>query len=143
MTLSGWKKMPWAKASTRHSVWWKIGAFLFAVSGLLTLSLSVLYVIHPVRASGPSSNRVLNYQLRLTDPSGIPVADGTKNVKLSFYTAASGGVPIATDCGTTGTPVGRKVIVSGGIATVLIGDTAADSSHNCSDASAPNALSAT
>src|SRR3989338_8312047 len=64
-------------------------------------------------ASGPSSNRMLNYQLRLTDPSGIPVADGTKNIKISFYDAATGGTRVATDCGTVGTPVGRKVVLSG------------------------------
>jgi hypothetical protein len=94
-------------------------------------------------ASGPDSNRLLNYQLRLTDPSGIPVSDGTKNIKISFYDAASAGTRLATDCGTTGTPVARKVIFTNGIGTVLIGDTAAGGTTNCSDASAPNAIPAT
>ncbi|HTM68738.1 MAG TPA: hypothetical protein VL426_05565, partial [Candidatus Binatia bacterium] len=48
----------------------------------------------PVLASGPSSNRVLNYQLRLTSATGVPVADGNQNIKLTFYTAASLGTQL-------------------------------------------------
>ncbi|HSD12931.1 MAG TPA: hypothetical protein VLC10_05215, partial [Patescibacteria group bacterium] len=113
---------------------------MFALSGVAALLISVIYVARPTFASGPSSNRVLNYQIRLTDATGIPVADGTKDIKLSFYDAASGGTRLATDCGTTVTPVARKVVFTNGTGSVLLGDTGADGTHNCADASAPNAL---
>lgn len=119
----------------------KVGAFLFALCGVFTLGLAVMHVAKPLFASGPSSNRVLNYQIRLTDANGIPL-EGTQNVKLSFYTVASGGTPVHTDCGTTGTPVARKIVVAGGAGSVLIGDTAAPGATNCADASQPNAIPA-
>ncbi|MEY4745172.1 MAG: hypothetical protein RL272_1117, partial [Candidatus Parcubacteria bacterium] len=80
-----------------------------------------------VLASGPSSNRILNYQLRLTDNNGVPVADGTKNLKLTFYTLSSGGSQLYTACSSdgtaTGTPTAVVVTFTSGVATVLIGDT--------------------
>jgi len=124
---------------TAPSAHWKAGAFLFALCGLATFGLALFSVIEPSLASGPSSNRVLNYQLRLTNPSGVPV-NGTKNVKLVFYDAATGGTALHTDCGTIGTPVARKIVFSNGMGTVLIGDTAASGTTNCADASAPNSL---
>src|SRR5438477_5587101 len=93
-----------------------------ALAVLFLLILANLYVWMPTFASGPSNNRVLNYQLRLTDGSGIPVADGTQDIKISFYVADSGGTPVYTDCGLVGTPVGRKVIFTNGVGSVLIGD---------------------
>src|SRR5687767_1036718 len=94
-------------------------AALFALFPLLVSSLA--------HASGPSSNRVLNYQIRLTDSSGIPVANGTKNIKLTFFTAASGGTQLYTACSANGTPTGTPTAVvatfTNGTATVLIGDT--------------------
>src|SRR5687767_7985086 len=118
---------------------WHFGAFLFSLCGLAVFGLAVVSTIAPSFASGPSSNRVLNYQLRLTDTNGVPV-NGTKNVKLVFYDAATAGTALHSDCGTTGTPVGRKIIFTNGIGTVLIGDTAASGTTNCTDNSAPNSL---
>ncbi|MBI4457774.1 hypothetical protein HY633_02310, partial [Candidatus Uhrbacteria bacterium] len=65
------------------------------------------------------------------------------NIKISFYTASSGGSPVHTDCGTTGTPVGRKVVFTSGVGSVLIGDPNASGTTNCADASTPNALPTT
>jgi hypothetical protein len=80
-----------APRTARQKMAWLVGAFLFATSGLLTLLLASFSGPFATQASGPSSNRVLNYQIRLTDTSGVPVVDGIKNVKISFYDAASAG----------------------------------------------------
>ncbi|MBI4457896.1 hypothetical protein HY633_02950, partial [Candidatus Uhrbacteria bacterium] len=82
-----------------------VAALLFYFSGVATLFIAITGQINPAQASGPDSNRVLAYQLRLTDTSGTAVADGTKNIKIKFYTASTGGTPVHCDCGTTGTPV--------------------------------------
>ncbi|HSD11936.1 MAG TPA: hypothetical protein VLC10_00105, partial [Patescibacteria group bacterium] len=95
---------------------------------MFALTLSLSHFLAPALASGPSSNRILNYQLRLTDLTGIPVADGTKNIKLTFYTASVGGTQLYTTCaadGTaTGTPTAVVVTFTNSTGTVLIGDTA-------------------
>ena len=127
----------------RNDFWDRFGAFLFAILGIIALIAATQYIFRPATASGPSSNRVLNYQLRLTDASGIPVADGTKNIFIKFYDASTAGTMLHSDCDTTGTPVARKIIFTNGIGSVLIGDTTADSTHNCTDAAAPDALPAT
>jgi hypothetical protein len=93
-------------------------------------------------ASGPSSNRVLNYQIRLTDTAGNAVTNGTKGIKLTIYSAATGGTVLYTDCGTTGTPTARKAVFASGSASILIGDSAADAANRCADESAPNAIPA-
>ncbi|MBI4457837.1 hypothetical protein HY633_02640, partial [Candidatus Uhrbacteria bacterium] len=117
-----------------------LGAFLFYASGILTLFIAISGQVYPTHASGPDSNRVIAYQLRLTDTGGNPVADGTKNIKINFYTVSSGGSPVHSDCGTTGSPVARKVVFTNGIGTVLIGDTAASGTTNCVGGGAPNAI---
>src|SRR5512135_1976066 len=97
-----------------------VQVFVFVVSLLLSL-------VSPVLASGPSSNRILNYQLRLTDTNGIPVADGTKNLKFTFYTAATLGTQLYSACSSDGTPTGTPtaavVTFTNGQASFLIGDT--------------------
>ncbi|HTK04414.1 MAG TPA: tail fiber domain-containing protein [Candidatus Eisenbacteria bacterium] len=102
----------------------------------LLLSLLSLLVAAPARASGPSSNRVLNYQLRLSDASGIPVANGTKNIKLTFYTLASGGSQLYTACSAdgsaTGTPTAVVATFASGTSSILIG-----SALTCASGSSP------
>src|SRR5688572_9240811 len=100
----------------------KAGAFLFAFASLFSLFFTTFAL-----ASGPSSNRVLNYQIRLTDSSGIPVANGTKNLKLTFFTASSGGTQLYTACSAdgsaTGTPTAVVATFASGTSTILIGST--------------------
>ncbi len=60
------------------------GLFSRFVAFLFSFIFLVAPALNQVSASGPSSNRVLNYQLRLTDANGIAVADGTKNLKLTL-----------------------------------------------------------
>ncbi len=89
--------------------------------------LAVLLVASVALASGPDQNRILNYQIRLTDANGIAVPDGTTDIKLTFYTAASGGTQLYTACSADGSPTGTPTAVeatfTSGVATVLIGDT--------------------
>src|SRR5688572_30491727 len=100
----------------------KAGAFLFAFASLFSLFFTTFAL-----ASGPSSNRVLNYQIRLTDSSGIPVANGTKNLKLTFFTASSGGTQLYTACSADGSAPGTPTAVvatfASGTSTILIGST--------------------
>src|SRR5688500_7955522 len=100
---------------------------VFFALGVVTLLSHLSFLNSPVHASGPSSNRVLNYQIRLTDSSGIPVANGTKNLKLTFFTLASGGTQLYTACSADGSPTGTPTAVvatfASGTSTILIGST--------------------
>ena len=130
---------PELRPNKANSVFWrKLGAFLLAALGAGAFTVSTLYVMNPSRASGPSSNRILSYQMRLSDDNGIPV-DGTKDVILNFYVDPSTPTVLHTDCGTTGAPTARSVTFTSGVATVLIGDTSATT---CPGATNPNALPA-
>lgn len=78
-------------------------------------------------ASGPSSNRILNYQIRLSSATGVPVANGTQSIRLTMYTAAVAGTQLYTACSSDGTPTGTPTAVMAtflnGTSTILIGDT--------------------
>ena len=70
-------------------------------------------------------NKQINYQGKLTDGSGVSVADGSYNFKISLYTVASGGTPVWTARGTVGTPTARAVTLTNGMFSVMLGDTVA------------------
>lgn len=40
---------------------------------------------------------IMSYQGRLLTPSGVPVPDGSYNVRFNLYTASSGGTPVYTE----------------------------------------------
>jgi len=67
----------------------------------------------------------ISYQGKLTNTSGVAVADGNYNMVISLYTAATGGTPVWTARGTVGTPTTRSVSVTNGIFSIMLGDTAA------------------
>src|SRR3989344_3829162 len=101
----------------------KLGVVLFVVlASFLLVSAAV------VRASGPSSNRILNYQLRLTNSLGVAVPDGTKNLKLTIYDSSSGGIQLYTACSSDGsalgTPTAAVATFDGGTSSILLEDTA-------------------
>jgi hypothetical protein len=106
---------------------------------ILIISLIVLsggFDLSATSASGPSSNRLLNYQIRLTDISGNLISDGTYNLKLTVYDASSGGNQLYTVCSAdgsaTGTPTAVQVSMFSGVGSILIGDT----SNVCASGSA-------
>jgi len=82
---------------------WFLSAFMVLV-GLIWSQGSVA-------ASGPSSNRVLNYQIRLTDSSGIRVSDGVVELELTFYDSALGGSQLYTACSADGSATGVPTAV--------------------------------
>lgn len=81
--------------------------------------------------AAPGINRQVNYQGKLLTASGVPVADGTYSVKFSIYDAVSSGNRLWTAAGTTSTPSAVSVSVSGGLFSVLLGDT--DAGQNAFD----------
>ncbi|MBI2832104.1 MAG: hypothetical protein HYX79_07600 [Chloroflexi bacterium] len=67
-------------------------------------------------ASPPSGvPRVLDYQGRLTNPAGQPVADGTYSVQFSLYDAETGGNTLWSET--------QNVTLSGGLFNALLGST--------------------
>ncbi len=104
------------------------GLFGFAWSSLLLASLISGLFAKSVAASGPSANRILNYQISLTDTANFPVADGDKSIYLTIYDASTGGTQLFTACSVgaspTATPEAITATFVGGKTTILIGDTA-------------------
>ena len=68
--------------------------------------------------------KLLNYQARITDDSGVPVPDGNLNIWISVYDASSGGSCLYAMRGSCGTPSFKTVNVVNGVFSTLIGDTA-------------------
>lgn len=71
--------------------------------------------------------KLLNYQAKLVDSNGKPVADGNYNIKFTIYDAPTGGNCVYTargGCPPDGTPQARSVPVADGVLTVVLGDTA-------------------
>ncbi len=70
-------------------------------------------------------NEQFNYQGKLTDSGGAPVADGDYLMKFSLYTSSVGGSPFWTASGTTSAITSIPVSVNNGLFTVRLGDTSA------------------
>jgi hypothetical protein len=102
----------------------RVGVVLLSCVVLSAQLAGVLILPQTANAAVPA---ILNYQLRLTDSTGIPVPDGTKSVKLTIYDAAAAGNQLYTACATGGSPVGAPqfatLTFTNGVASVLIGST--------------------
>lgn len=70
-------------------------------------------------------NRQINYQGRLFDSTGVPVADGSYSIKFSIYNVESGGLLLWTASGTSFTPIGIPVTVTDGLFSLNLGDASA------------------
>src|SRR5690242_18270424 len=133
MVCVSWKKnchMSDLVCSSVHMTHRLKSTFLFLTrtllaGGLITVSLAFVFQTPALAAPGISSR--LNYQARLMDPSGFPVADGTYSVKFSLYDAPTGGTRLWTASGTLGAPTAISVSVQNGLFTVLLGDTGQNS----------------
>jgi YVTN family beta-propeller protein len=100
----------------------------------LTLLLGGLFLSSSAVLAAPQINNQINYQARLMDSSGFPVADGNYSVYLSLYDASTAGTRLWTATGTLATPTPLTVNVQNGLFTVLLGDTsAAGGSQNTLD----------
>src|SRR5688572_18867895 len=78
--------------------------------------------VEPTFAAAQINNQI-NYQARLMDASGFPVADGNYSIIFSLYDASTAGNRIWTAAGTLGTPTALTVNVQNGLFTILLGDT--------------------
>lgn len=77
----------------------------------------------PIAFAAPQINNQINYQARLMDASGFPVADGNYSIIFSLYDESTAGNRIWTAAGTLGTPTALTVNVQNGLFTILLGDT--------------------
>jgi hypothetical protein len=93
-------------------------------SFLLLPLLSISAYIYSQYAHAAITKEI-SYQGKLTNTSGVAVADGNYNMVLSLYTVSTGGTPVWTARGTVGTPTTRSVAVANGIFSIMLGDTAA------------------
>src|SRR5688572_2236273 len=80
------------------------------------------YIASPASASS-TVPKLLNYQARITNSSGVPVPDGNLNIWISVYDASSGGTCLYAMRGSCGTPSFKTVSVVNGVFSTLIGDT--------------------
>ncbi|MDD5397231.1 MAG: hypothetical protein PHW24_04205, partial [Candidatus Moranbacteria bacterium] len=100
-----------------------------SIAKLVVLFLAILiggvFLLGNFSQAATGINKQINYQGKLTDASGVAVADGNYSMKISLYTVASAGTPIWTARGTTGAPTARTVAVANGIFSIMLGDTVA------------------
>ncbi|MBM3204615.1 hypothetical protein FJZ48_01380, partial [Candidatus Uhrbacteria bacterium] len=80
-------------------------------------------LLAPETRAASGVNRQINYQAKLLDASGLPVADGNYSIKFSLYDSLSGGTRLWTATGTVGTPTALTVAVQNGLFSRLLGDT--------------------
>lgn len=104
--------------------------FVHSLTRPLLLGVAILLVVcggtglHAYSAKAAAGvAQQINYQGRLLDASGLPVADGAYSMILSLYTVSSGGVPAWTAKGLVGSPTALSVTVTDGLFTVRLGDT--------------------
>jgi hypothetical protein len=89
----------------------------------LTLLIGGLFLSSSSALAAPQINNQINYQARLMDSSGFPVADGNYSIIFSLYDASTAGNRLWTAAGTLGAPTAITVNVQNGLFTVLLGDT--------------------
>ncbi|MBN1584821.1 hypothetical protein JW899_00425, partial [Candidatus Uhrbacteria bacterium] len=101
------------------------GRFGFAAVALTVVLASALPPAVSV-ASGPSANMALNYQARITNSTGISLADGSKSVKFVIYDALSGGnceyTARGTCSATESDQLGKDVTIANGSFSTVIGE---------------------
>ncbi|MCE9586472.1 hypothetical protein K8R04_04110 [Candidatus Uhrbacteria bacterium] len=97
----------------------------FFRSALAILGGFVCVFVFQIQTSlaAPQINNQINYQARLMDASGFPVADGNYSIIFSLYDASTAGTRLWTASGTVGSPTALTVNVQNGLFTVLLGDT--------------------
>jgi hypothetical protein len=102
-----------------------LGFFAIASLGVLTFTLFQKW--NPPVSAAPGIYKVLNYQGKLEDSSGITVADGAYSVKFTIYDAATGGnvrwtARESDACGAPFNPSAKSVTTSLGIFSTELGE---------------------
>ena len=78
-------------------------------------AIAVLAVVLASTVAAADIPKVIGYQGRITDNSGVPVADGTYTMRFRIYTAATGGTLLWDSSN-------QSVTLAGGIFHVLLGE---------------------
>ncbi len=85
------------------------------ISRALILSM-VFVLLAPMATAQPALT--INYQGKLTDPTGLAVANGDYNMEFKLYTVSAGGVAVWTETRTGG----NQVTVTDGLFSIMLGE---------------------
>src|SRR3989339_1124053 len=102
--------------------------FLFFIGPVLLVLCSLIFLfvmiyLFTATSSQASIYKAVNYQAKLLDKAtGIPVANGSYDVKLSIYDDPAAGNRLWTARGTVGTPTAKSVTVTNGIFSTMLGE---------------------
>jgi hypothetical protein len=91
---------------------------VFSVFTFFFLCFFVISALFSSHFAEAAINKQMNYQGKLTDVSGDPVANGTYNMEFILYSVSSGGSPLWTETRTGG----DKVQVTNGLFSVMLGE---------------------
>jgi 6-phosphogluconolactonase (cycloisomerase 2 family) len=88
-----------------------------ALGAVLMLCFILPFFLYPTHSVGAQFNEQINYQGKLLDDTGTPVADGSYSMVFSLYTVASGGSNIWTET--------QSVPVTSGLFSAMLGSSTA------------------
>jgi hypothetical protein len=101
-----------------------LGVLSLISAGIIALSAMKQWSPKWVKAA---VNKELNYQGKLQDSSGVPVADGAYNIIFTIYDAAVAGNTVWSaretgGCGAPFAPAAKSVTISNGVFSTLLGE---------------------
>jgi hypothetical protein len=103
-------------------------SFLIFIGPILLVLCSLAFFtvmahLFTATVSRASIYKAVNYQAKLLDKAtGIPVTDGSYNIKLSIYDDPTAGNRLWTARGTTGSPTAKSIAVTNGIFSTMLGE---------------------
>ena len=103
---------------------------LSVVFASLTIgALVALLHLSTTRLSSLTANaappKIISYQAKVTDSSGVTVSDGTYALKFALYSALTGGDCFYVASGTCASPTAVTTTITSGVFSILLGDTTA------------------
>ena len=104
------------RKKTKLKYFSKTALFLATFFAFLFLSFS---------STQAAITKQIGYQGRLTNDAGNAVADGTYNIIIRIYDDPSSGNCVWSARGDCSTPTARQVTVTGGVFSIMLGDTSA------------------
>ncbi|HLD31060.1 MAG TPA: hypothetical protein VJB41_02580 [Patescibacteria group bacterium] len=101
-----------------------LGVLSLISAGIIALSAMKQWSPKWVKAA---VNKELNYQGKLQDSSGVPVADGAYNIIFTIYDAVAAGNAVwsareSDACGAAFNPSAKSVTISNGVFSTLLGE---------------------
>src|SRR3989339_1069509 len=105
---------------------------LVLILGVLSLISAGIIALSAIKQWSPqwakaAVNKELNYQGKLQDSSGVPVADGAYNIIFTIYDAVAAGNAVwsareSDACGAAFNPSAKSVTISNGVFSTLLGE---------------------